>query len=273
MSQEAIPEVALVTGAASGIGAATARLLAERGYRVALLDVADTVHDIATELTAQGCVARAYQCDVRDQTSVDEAVSATVETWGRLNGVAACAGVEVLGDVITLSDADWNRALDINAGGIFRTIKATMPHLVAQKGAFTAVASDAGVAGAPGYSAYCASKHAVVGLVRCLALDYGPRGVRSNVVCPGFVDTAMATRIFADSPAGERSFYEQSVPLGRFAHPREVASVVAHLLSPEAGYTNGLVYNLDGGSTAGYFQAGDASPSGDGYTNPPVTAQ
>ncbi|WP_369131809.1 SDR family NAD(P)-dependent oxidoreductase [Modestobacter sp. I12A-02662] len=246
--------VAVVTGAASGIGRATATALAVRGHRVALLDRdGPGASALARALTDQGTDARAYVCDVTDTADVEAAVSDVGRRWGRIDAVAACAGIEVLGDVASLSDQAWNRALDVNAGGVLRLARATVPFLVETRGAFVAVASDAGVTGAQGYAAYAASKHAVVGLVRCMALDHGPAGVRSNVVCPAFVETPMAERIFADSDPGERDFYRRAVPLGRFARPEEVASAIVHLLSAEASYSNGMVYRVDGGSTAGYY--------------------
>jgi meso-butanediol dehydrogenase/(S,S)-butanediol dehydrogenase/diacetyl reductase len=127
--------------------------------------------------------------------------------------------------------------------------------LLASKGTFTAIASDAGLQGAVGYAAYCASKHAVVGFVRCLALDHGPQGVRSNVVCPGWVETPMADELLAVASESEIAFYRGSVPLGRFARPQEVAKAVLHLSSVEASFANGMTYSIDGGSTAGYFFA------------------
>lgn len=111
------------------------------------------------------------------------------------------------------------------------TAKATVDSLIKTRGAFTAIASDAGTNGAQGYSAYVAAKHGVVGLVRCLALDFGPVGVRSNVICPGFVETPMAKRLFAESSEEELQFYRSSVPLGRFAKPEEIAATVATLWS------------------------------------------
>lgn len=122
-------------------------------------------------------------------------------------------------------------------------------------GAFVEIASDGGVQGAQEGGAYCATKHGVVGLVRCLALDHGPKGIRCNAVCPGFVETPMAERIFVEMSVEERKAWEETGPLGRFARPDEVAAAVAHITSEEASYLNGAVYSLDGGATAGYFLA------------------
>jgi meso-butanediol dehydrogenase / (S,S)-butanediol dehydrogenase / diacetyl reductase len=247
--------VALVTGAGSGIGRATAIELASRGYAVGLVDrSADGVAGTAQAISTAGGSSLELPADVTDSRRVEAAVGELADWHGRLDAVAACAGIEVLGDVVTAAEPEWRRALDVNVTGVFLTAKHAMPLLLATQGAFVAVASDAGVAGAQGYAPYAASKHAVVGLIRCMALDFGDRGVRSNVVCPAFVDTPMAERIFAGSPAGEYDFYQAMVPVGRFARAQEVARVIAHLLSAEASYTNGLVYMVDGGATAGYYR-------------------
>ncbi|MBI4941765.1 MAG: SDR family oxidoreductase [Actinobacteria bacterium] len=249
------PGPALVTGAASGIGLAVATRLARDGRAVTLVDRDSAgVEAAAATLAAAGAQVLATPCDVTDLQGLRDVVGRAESMYGRLAGVAACAGIEVLGSVLDLAPEEWQRALDVNATGVFNVAKATMASLIDTRGAFVAVASDAGTTGAQGYSAYTASKHAVVGLVRCLALDFGPHGVRSNAVAPAFVETPMAQRIFQDSPEGEADFYRASVPLGRFAMPDEVARAVAHLLSEEASYTNGLVYAIDGGATAGYYR-------------------
>jgi NAD(P)-dependent dehydrogenase (short-subunit alcohol dehydrogenase family) len=249
------PPAAVVTGAASGIGLATATELARRGYRVAMLDRdGAALRTRAALLAEEGHNVHDYQVDVTILDDVTEAVNDASDRWDGLDAAAACAGIEVLGDVLTVAPAEWQRAFQVNLNGVFNLARSALPHLIPQRGGFVAVASDAGITGAQGYSAYAASKHAVVGLIRCMALDYGPAGVRSNVVCPAFVQTPMADRIFADTPEGEIDFYRSTVPLGRFAEPAEVAAAIAHLIGPEASYTNGLVYNIDGGSTAGYFR-------------------
>jgi NAD(P)-dependent dehydrogenase (short-subunit alcohol dehydrogenase family) len=244
-----------VTGAGSGIGRATAIELAARGYTVGLLDQSMAgIADTAQTITAAGGTSQQLPANVTDADQVAAAVAELAKRHGHLDAVAACAGIEVLGDVVTVEESEWRRALDVNVTGVFLIAKHTMPLLLGAQGAFVAVASDAGVTGAQGYSPYAASKHAVVGLSRCMALDFGARGVRSNVVCPAFVETPMADRIFANSPAEDYDFYRAAVPLGRFAQAQEVARVIAHLLSAEASYTNGMVYNVDGGSTAGYYR-------------------
>jgi meso-butanediol dehydrogenase/(S,S)-butanediol dehydrogenase/diacetyl reductase len=144
----------------------------------------------------------------------------------------------------------------VNLTGVFLTARYAIPHLEAGgEASFVAVSSDAGIQGAAGFAAYCASKHGVIGLVKSLALDHGPRGVRCNAVCPGFVETPMAERIFADLPEQERERWRGTVPLGRFGLPEEVAEAIAHLSSPQASYVNGHTYVIDGGGTAGYFDS------------------
>lgn len=247
-------EVALVTGAGSGIGRAVARRLSERGAHVVALDLSESVQDAATELEGNGVQAVAVVGSVTDEDVLQRAVVTAMESWGSLDTVAACAGVEVVGDAPNLRIEDWQRALDVNLTGTFVTARTTIPALIETGGGtFTAIGSDAGVRGAQGYAAYCAAKHGIVGLVRCLALDHGPQGVRSNVVCPSFVETPMMHRLLGDDPAAA-DFYRRIVPLGRFSQPEEVADAVAHLSSPQASYVNGLIYELDGGAGAGYFE-------------------
>jgi NAD(P)-dependent dehydrogenase (short-subunit alcohol dehydrogenase family) len=149
---------------------------------------------------------------------------------------------------------DWHKVIAVNLTGVFLTARHAIP-VIAESGggSFVAMSSDAGVQGASGFGAYCASKHGVIGLVRCLALDHGPQGVRCNAVCPGFVETPMAERIFAGTAPEEREAWRRTVPLGRFAQPEEVAASIAFLTSDEASFVNGQCYVLDGGATAGYF--------------------
>lgn len=249
-------DVAFVTGAASGIGAAVARRLAGKGAAVGLFDVSPAgVEAAAAAIAVDGGRAIPFQGDVSDDCAVGDAMAATVSAFGPLTTAVSCAGIAVTGTVNDLSLAQWQHTLNVNLTGVFVTARHAIPRLVeAGGGAFTAISSDAGIVGAEGFAAYCASKHGVVGLIRCLALDHGPQGVRANAVCPSFVETPMADRIFASSGDDVRDRYANSVPLGRFARPDEVAAAVAHLTSAEASYTNGLIYVIDGGATAGYFE-------------------
>jgi meso-butanediol dehydrogenase/(S,S)-butanediol dehydrogenase/diacetyl reductase len=160
-----------------------------------------------------------------------------------------------IGWATAFTEEQWSQLMRINLDGVFYTARFTMPHLLKSKGTFTAISSDAGVQGAPGYAAYCASKHGVIGFVRTLALDHGPQGVRSNVICPGMVETPMSEEAMVSYSEAERAFYRGNVPLGRFGKPDEVAKAILHLSSRDASYSNGMVYSIDGGSTAGYFFA------------------
>lgn len=192
------------------------------------------------------------KADVTDGESLAAALTDTRRHRGGLTAAVSCAGIEIVEDIATLGLQDWQRCINVNLTGTFNTIRAVLPELVATRGCIVMVASDAGITGAQGYAAYCASKHGVVGLLKAIALDLGPRGVRVNAVAPGFVETPMADRIF-DGDDSSREYYQGTVPLGRFAQPVEVAKPLLHLASEEASYTTGAVHSVDGGSTAGYF--------------------
>jgi len=248
-------EVALVTGAGSGIGRATAIRLARRASAVVLLDLSEEgLAATASDIERDGGTALSARTDVSDENQVRAAIERAKTKFGPLRTVAACAGIEVLGTALEMDTADWHKVLAVNLTGVFHTARHAIPAILeAGGGAFVALSSDAGVQGAQGFAAYCASKHGVIGLVRCLALDHGAQGVRSNVVCPGFVETPMASRIFDGMSHDEIDSWAKTVPLGRFAQPEEVAASIAYLTSDEASYVNGQVHTLDGGATAGYY--------------------
>lgn len=255
---EAAGRRTLITGAGSGIGRAVAVRLAERGDRLALLDRSEEA--LAGTVSALGPGARSVVClaDVTDPAEVERAVALAADSLDGLDTVVGSAGVAVVGRIDQTSPEDWNRVIAVNLTGMFLTARSTIAHLrtAAADGdaSFTAISSDAGVRGSEELAAYTASKHGVVGLVRAMALDHGPSGVRSNAVCPGTVDTGMTTRILEDAGGeDETELWRRMVPMGRFARPEEVAAAVAHLSSTEASYVNGQCYALDGGVAAGFY--------------------
>ncbi|CAN5168231.1 SDR family oxidoreductase [soil metagenome] len=243
----------LITGGASGIGYAVAVEAVSRGYAVVLVDRSEAALDESVKkLGAEVSTVIGRLGDVTDLDSLTRAVTETRDERPPLIGVASCAGIEVGGSILDTSVEDWHKAIDVNLTGTFFTLRATLPELLENGGSAVVISSDGGVAGAQDFSAYCSSKHGVIGLMRTAALDFGPRGVRVNAVAPSFVDTPMADRIF-EGIEDDRDYWRSIVPLGRFARPAEVASAVFHLLI-DATYTNGHVYRIDGGSTAGYYQ-------------------
>jgi meso-butanediol dehydrogenase/(S,S)-butanediol dehydrogenase/diacetyl reductase len=246
---------AFVTGAGSGIGRATALRLSRAGAAVAVFDRDEAgVAAVVEEVSASGGKAIGVVGDVTQPAAVADAVARTVAELGGLDATAACAGIEVTGTVESMEEADWDRAIAVNLTGVMLTARHAVPAMVKDGGgAFVAISSDLGVQGAADWTPYAVSKHGVVGLVRCLALDYGPLGVRSNVVCPSFVKTPMADRILGDAPPEEQEAWTKLLPLGRISSPDEIAAALYHLLSRESSYTNGLVYMIDGGETAGLF--------------------
>ncbi|WP_198023419.1 meso-butanediol dehydrogenase / (S,S)-butanediol dehydrogenase / diacetyl reductase (plasmid) [Ensifer sp. WSM1721] len=258
MGLPAARENAVITGAASGIGAAVARRLFDRGANVFLIDRdIDRLRSVFANVDAAGGTVKLFQADVTDNAKL-KALFAEVDAHGGVDNVVHCAGVARLGTVIEMDEASFDFVLDVNLKGTFLLAKNAMPSLMKRRGSFTAIASDAGTQGATGYAAYCASKHGVVGLIKSMALDHGPQGVRCNAICPGFVETPMLDQLFADNPS-DRGFYEKTVPLGRFARPNDVAELAAFISSPAGSYLNGAIIALDGGSTAGYFSSASAA--------------
>jgi NAD(P)-dependent dehydrogenase (short-subunit alcohol dehydrogenase family) len=232
---------AIVTGGASGIGAATAALFAERGARVAVLD-----RDAASA-PAGGL---ALVADVADDDSVRAAVAHAVEGLGGLDVVANVAGIGAQGDVAANDDEEWRRVLDVNVVGIARVTRAALPHLRgSSQAAVVNVSSALAVLGVPRRALYAASKGAVLALTLAMAADHAREGIRVNAVLPGTADTPWVGRLLAAAPdpAAERAALEARQPIGRLISPQEVAHAIAYLASPLSGSTTGTALGVDGG--------------------------
>lgn len=256
-SSQHAPERVIVSGATSGIGRAVAARLARRGAVVAILGRDKAKAElVAAEVAAAGGTPWTAIVDIADMNGVSDAVERFAAQFGGIETVVSSAGIASTGTLTSTVPDEWHRIINTNLNGTYYLARAAMPELVKTKGSFVAISSDAGVQGAQGYAAYATSKHALHGLIKCMALDYGPHGVRSHAVCPAFVETPMADELLAAATPEEVEYFKKTIPLGRFAQPSEVADAVAHLTSAEAAFANGVFYRLDGGATAGYFLAG-----------------
>lgn len=238
----------VVTGAASGIGAATAELLARRGARVFGLDRAAAPGEA---VAAEGSV-ELLQADVTDQDSVDSAVASLVDRAGGLDVVVNNAGIGAAGTVRDNSDEEWRHVLDVNLLGIVRTSRAALPHL--ERSGHAAIVNTCSVAaevGLPQRALYSASKGAVLALTRAMAADHLGQGIRVSCVNPGTADTPWVGRLLAaaDDPAAERAALEARQPTGRLVSALQVAEAIAYLASPSAGATTGTSLTVDGGLT------------------------
>ncbi|GLI01567.1 SDR family NAD(P)-dependent oxidoreductase [Phytohabitans aurantiacus] len=232
---------AIVTGGASGIGLATAVLLAKRGARVACLD-----------LKPDGLPAplAGFTADVADDSSVRAAVAAAVEMLGGLDVLVNNAGIGALGTVESNPDDEWHRVFDVNVVGLVRVSRAALPHLRASEhAAIVNTCSIAATAGLPQRALYSATKGAVQSLTLAMAADHVREGVRVCCVNPGTVDTPWVRRLLAAAPdpAAELAALEARQPTGRLVSPDEVAAAIAYLASPLAGATTGTVLAVDGG--------------------------
>ena len=233
--------VALVTGGASGIGAATAGLLAERGARVAVLDLDPDAADARHLRLA---------CDVGDRASVDRAVGRVAADLGGLDVVVNNAGIGAQGDVAANDDDEWRRVLDVNVVGIVRVSRAALPDLRRSgRAAVVNTCSVVATLGLPNRALYAASKGAVLALTLAMAADHVRDGIRVNCVTPGTVETPWVGRLLeaAGDPAAELAALRARQPLGRLVGPAEVAAAIAYLASPQNGATTGTALAVDGG--------------------------
>ncbi|HTJ69890.1 MAG TPA: SDR family oxidoreductase [Actinospica sp.] len=244
--------VVLVTGAGGGIGRAAARLMHERGAAIAALD--PNARSLAGLADLDRFVA--VTGDAAREQDNRRAVDLALEHWGRLDAAVCCAGIGTFGTVLDSADV-WDETLRANLGTAYATARSALPALMDSRGSITIVSSLAGTLAVPGSAAYTTAKHAVVGLAKSLAADFGPRGVRANALCPGAVRTPMLDSVMdqfaAAADVSRDEAYRRAaslVPLRRAAEPAEVAEIIAFLAGPRSAIVTGAVLMADCGASA-----------------------
>jgi NAD(P)-dependent dehydrogenase (short-subunit alcohol dehydrogenase family) len=245
---------AIVTGAASGIGAATAALFAGEGARVALVD-ADVagLEAVAGAIAGEGGTALALASDVTSAEAVESAARAVVDAWGRIDVLVPSAGISGGGTVATIDEALWDRVFSVNVKGTYLWAHAVLPVMIGQgAGSIVLLGSQLVMSSGGNNAAYIASKGAIVALARTMAVDHARQGIRVNVLMPAVIDTAMSRRSltrYAD-PDATRERWAGRHAMGRFGTPEEVARAALFLASDESSFTTGSPLFVDGGWTA-----------------------
>jgi 3-oxoacyl-[acyl-carrier protein] reductase len=238
-------QVAVVTGAARGIGKAIASRLHAGGAEVALLDVnGEGAAGAAEELSRSGAAARGYACDVSDPRQVETVIERVCKDWPRVEVLVNNAGITRDGLLMRMTDEQWRKVLDINLAGVFYMTRAVSRLMLkARRGAIVNVASVVGVIGNAGQANYAASKAGVIGLTKTAAKEFASRGVRVNAVAPGFIETDMTAALSEE----QKTKLTASLPLGRLGSAEDVARAVCFLASNDAAYITGQVLNVCGG--------------------------
>lgn len=259
---DTLERVAVITGAASGIGLATARAFLERGINVIAVDLDRSGLDALQAEPARVGEGRLETIcgDIKDETTAARAVSLAKSRFGRIDYLFNNAGNEFVAPLLETSEEQWDSVMDVNLKGTFLMTRAVLAVMVDQgSGVITNNASDAGLRGIRLNAAYSTSKAGIVHFTRSLALDYGGKGIRSNCICPGCIRTPLCERFNREVAEREgrtgeavlAEFVEENIPMRRVGSPEEVAQVVLFLCSAQASYINGAIIPVDGGLTAG----------------------
>ena len=239
-------KVALVTGAAMGIGLACAETFAKAGYVTVLADINEPKEQ-AENLIKQGYKAVAYRCDVSDTEAVREMIEWIVATYGRLDAAHNNAGIQTpQRPMAEITDEEFDRTVAVDLKGVWNCMRYEIIQMLKQDGgAIVNTSSQGGVTGFPGQAAYIACKHAVIGLTRTAAIDYAAKGIRINAVCPGVIRTPMAEDLLSRNPSLEKELV-RDIPAGRMGKPEEIANAVLWLCSPQASFVDGHALLVDG---------------------------
>lgn len=251
-------KIALITGGASGIGQASARLFAQEGAKVTVVDRdAAGAKATADEITGAGGKAIALEADVSKSPDVQRMISATIESFGWLDILYNNAGIMSPGLLHLVSEEDWDRTIGINLKSVFLGCKFALPELMKHGGVILCTASVAGLEGRTAHAGYCASKAGVINMIKNVAMDYAKYNIRANCICPGGVATNISKEALRDmSPAAvERlsRWTAESVPMARVAEAAEIARAALFLCSDDSSYVTGAAMVVDGGSIAGHF--------------------
>ncbi|MCP4576609.1 MAG: SDR family oxidoreductase [Deltaproteobacteria bacterium] len=248
-------KVAFITGAASGIGAACALRFAREGAKIAGFDVSNDTNDTWKEAAKTASESFFETGDVRDEVRIQDVVNAIAERFGRIDVLVNCAGVAGGGPVHMVPTEDWDRVMDVNLKGTFLVCKHVLSKMIEQEsGNIVTIASMEGIEGSEGGSVYNASKAGVVLLTQNMAMDYARKGIRVNSICPGFIDTPLASEMVLDNEVLKdfREALIDGVLLKRVGRPEEIANAALFLASDEASFITGHALVVDGGFTVGH---------------------
>jgi len=247
-------KVAMVTGAASGIGRGISIRLAEMGASVSVLDIDESKgSETAVEIEAQGGEAVFMKCDVRRAADCRRAVETVIERSGKIDILCNCAGIAIRKDIVELTEDEWDLALDVTLKGIYLLSREVVPHMIRNGGgSIINIGSGWSLKGGPRAASYCAAKGGALNLTRAMAIDYGKHNIRVNCVCPGDVDTPMLRSECAQLGEDTEAFMREAAsrPLARVGTPDDIAHAVLFLASPMSTWITGAVLVVDGGGLA-----------------------